>query len=130
EGYQDRCRLHQRSIARSRMDEATAPGCHGGLRAHRPDFAEQPERGRAGRTAPGDCQTARLRRTGMAQHNQFVIRNDLSRSLTLNIEPEGAFFPLGKGEEVSVFDVFTTSPVTLILTNSERGDPILSIWPG
>ena len=66
----------------------------------------------------------------MAQHNQFVIRNDLSRSLTLNIEPEGAFFPLGKGEEVSVFDVFTTSPVTLILTNSERGDPILSIWPG
>jgi hypothetical protein len=66
----------------------------------------------------------------MAQQNQFVIRNDLSRSLTLNIEPEGAFFPLGKGEEVSVFDVFTTAPVTLKLTNSERGDPILSIWPG
>ncbi len=27
----------------------------------------------------------------MAHHNHFVIRNDLSRSLTLNIEPEGAF---------------------------------------
>jgi hypothetical protein len=66
----------------------------------------------------------------MAHHNRFVIRNELSRPLTLNIEPEGAFFPLGKGEDVSVFDVFTTVPVTVKLTNSDRGDPILSIWPG
>ena len=66
----------------------------------------------------------------MAHRNQFVIRNDLSRSLILNIEPEGAFFPLGRGEEVSVFDVFTAAPVTVKLTNSDRGDPILSIWPG
>jgi hypothetical protein len=66
----------------------------------------------------------------MAYHNRFVIRNDLSKSLTLNIEPEGAFFPLGKGEEVSVIDVFTVAPVTLKLTNSEKGDPIVSIWPG
>ena len=66
----------------------------------------------------------------MAHHNQFVIRNDLSKSLTLNIEPEGAFFPLGKGEEVSVIDVFTTAPVTVKLTSSDKGDPIVSIWPG
>jgi hypothetical protein len=66
----------------------------------------------------------------MAHHNHFVIRNDLSKFLTLNIEPEGAFFPLGQGEEVSVTDVFTTAPVTVKLTNSDKGDPILSIWPG
>ena len=66
----------------------------------------------------------------MARHNQFTIRNDWSVAVTLNIEPEGAFFPLGKGEEVSVVDVFTTVPVTVRLTPSDRGDPILSIWPG
>jgi hypothetical protein len=60
----------------------------------------------------------------------FVIRNDLSTSLLLNMEPEGAFFALGRGEEVSVSDVFTTAPVTLKLTNSDGGEPILSIWPG
>jgi hypothetical protein len=54
----------------------------------------------------------------------------MSNSLILNIEPEGAFFSLGRGEEVSVFDVFATAPVTVKLTNSERGDAILSIWPG
>ncbi|MCI0459626.1 MAG: hypothetical protein L0Z62_21970 [Gemmataceae bacterium] len=66
----------------------------------------------------------------MPHRNHFVIRNDLSKSLTLNIEPEGAFFPLGKGEEVSVTDVFTTAPVTVKLTNSDKGDPIISLWPG
>ena len=66
----------------------------------------------------------------MGHHNHFVIRNDLPKSLTVNIEPEGAFFPLGKGEEVSVIEVFTTAPVTVKLTNSDKGDPILSIWPG
>jgi hypothetical protein len=66
----------------------------------------------------------------LAHHNHFVIRNDLCKSLTLNIEPEGACFPLGKGEEVSVKDVFTTVPVTVKLTSSDKGDPIVSIWPG
>src|SRR5262245_46453616 len=66
----------------------------------------------------------------MAHQNRFVIRNDLSRPLTLNIEPEGALFPLGKGEEVSVIDVFTIAPVTIKLTSSEEGEPIVSIWPG
>jgi hypothetical protein len=66
----------------------------------------------------------------MAHHNHFVIRNDLSKSLTLAIEPEGAFFSLSKGEEVSVFDVFTAAPVTVKFTNSDKGEPILSIWPG
>jgi hypothetical protein len=46
----------------------------------------------------------------MAHRNHFIIRNDFLPSLILNIEPEGAFFPLDKGEEVSVIDVFKTSP--------------------
>lgn len=66
----------------------------------------------------------------MAHHNQFVIRNDLSKSLTLVIEPEGAFFPLGKGEKVSVTDVFKTAPVTVKISSSDKDDLILSIWPG
>ncbi len=56
----------------------------------------------------------------MAQHNRFVIRNDFSKSLTVNIEPEGAFFPLRRGEEVSVVEVFTTVPVTVKLTTSDK----------
>ena len=66
----------------------------------------------------------------MTRHNRFVVRNDLTQPLTLNIEPEGAFFLLGRGEEVSVTDVFTTAPVTVKLTDSDKGGPILSIWPG
>jgi hypothetical protein len=66
----------------------------------------------------------------MARYNQFVIRNDLSTLLVLNIEPEGAFFPLGLGEEVTVTDVFAMAPVSVKLTSSDKGDPILSIWPG
>jgi hypothetical protein len=66
----------------------------------------------------------------MARHSQFVIRNDLDSSLTLNVEPEGAFFLLSKGEEVLVSDEFTAEPVTLKLSNADGGNPVLSIWPG
>jgi hypothetical protein len=66
----------------------------------------------------------------MSHNNHFVIRNGLSKSLMLNIEPEGVFFPLEKGEEVSVTDMFTTAPVTIKLSSSDQGDPIVSIWPG
>jgi len=66
----------------------------------------------------------------MTRHNRFVIRNDLSKSLALNIEPEGAFFSLGKGEEASVSERFTANPVTVKISHSENGDLILSIWPG
>jgi hypothetical protein len=66
----------------------------------------------------------------MDGHNHFVIRNDSSEALTLNIEPEGAFFPLPKGEEVSVIEVFTSAPVTIKLSKSDKGQPIISIWPG
>jgi hypothetical protein len=71
-----------------------------------------------------------MRRPVMANRNQFVIQNDLPKSLTLNIEPEGALFSLGEGAQVTVFDEFTHAPVTLKLTASDKGDPILSIWPG
>jgi hypothetical protein len=66
----------------------------------------------------------------MASQNHFVVRNDMPKSLMLNIEPEGAFFPLREGEEVTVSDRFTMAPVTLKLTNSDKGAPIVSIWPG
>ena len=66
----------------------------------------------------------------MAHQNRFMIRNEFSRPLTLNIEPEGAFFLLGNGAEVSVIDVFTAAPVTVILNHSDTGDPLVSIWPG
>ncbi len=66
----------------------------------------------------------------MVNRNQFAIRNDWPRPLTLNIEPEGAFFLLYPGEEVSVKDSFTSAPVTVKLARSDQGDPILSIWPG
>jgi hypothetical protein len=66
----------------------------------------------------------------MAQHNLFIIHNDLPNALTLNIEPEGAYFPLGRGEEVFVREAFTTAPVTVKFTVSAQGDPIVSIWPG
>jgi hypothetical protein len=66
----------------------------------------------------------------MAQSNRFVIRNDMSKPMILNIEPEGAFFPLGKGEEVSVFERFKADPVTIKFSSSNSGDTILSLWPG
>jgi|SRR5665213_1656401 len=66
----------------------------------------------------------------MTHHNRFIIRNDSPLSLTLNIEPEGAVFPLAREDEVSVIDEFTTAPVTIKLTASAKGEPILSIWPG
>src|SRR5205814_1884920 len=128
--HQDRSRLYERPIAGERVDEGAPAGCRGGLRARRPDHAELPERGGASRSAPGDCQTARLRRTVMTHCNRFVIHNDSPRSLTLNIEPEGAFFPLGRGEEVSITDTFRELPVTVKLTTSDKGDPIISLWPG
>jgi hypothetical protein len=66
----------------------------------------------------------------MAHRNHFLIRNDSPAALTLNIEPEGAFFLLQKGEEVRVFDEFLTTPVSLNWTASDQGAPIVSRWPG
>jgi hypothetical protein len=63
-------------------------------------------------------------------HNRFIISNDLAGPLTLSIEPEGAFFSLARGEDVSVSDVSTTAPVPINLSNSDKGGPIVSIWPG
>ena len=66
----------------------------------------------------------------MRQKNQFLIRNDSSKSLTLNIEPEGTHFALAKGDEVSISEQFTRDPVTLKLSDSLDGGSIVSIWPG
>jgi hypothetical protein len=66
----------------------------------------------------------------MTQRSEFVICNDQSKILVLNIEPEAVRFALLKGEEVKVTHVFETSPVTIKLTASERSELFLSIWPG
>ena len=52
----------------------------------------------------------------MANVSRFVIRNDLPKPVVLNIEPEGAFFSLAQGQEVSVTDEFTAAPVTGFFT--------------
>lgn len=66
----------------------------------------------------------------MSHVNRFLIRNVLNQPLILNIEPEGVFVPLPNGEQVSVRDEFRTEPVTLSLSNTEKGELVLSIWPG
>jgi hypothetical protein len=66
----------------------------------------------------------------MSHHNYFVIRNEMSECLTLNVEPEGVFVPLPQGDEVIVIDDFKSAPVTLKFCGSSREGPIVSIWPG
>ena len=66
----------------------------------------------------------------MAHSNRFVIQNDSPVPLTLDIEPEGARYSLSRGEAISVSDVYTSAPVTIEVTSSAQGGPILSIWPG
>ena len=66
----------------------------------------------------------------MACRNQFTIQNGSTKSLTLNVEPEGAHVPLESGGEVIVVEEFTNFPLTLKWTESDTGDAIVSIWPG
>jgi hypothetical protein len=66
----------------------------------------------------------------MCEVSFFVIHNDLAEPAILNIEPEGACLPLGRGEAVSVIDKFTSQPVTLKLSKSDDGGLVISIWPG
>ena len=66
----------------------------------------------------------------MSKGNRFLIRNDLPGCFTLNVEPEGAFVSVAHGEEVSVTDQFSEYPVTITLSASAQGEPIVSIWPG
>ena len=63
-------------------------------------------------------------------NNRFLIRNDRSEPLTLCVEPEGAFFPLGNGEEVAVTEEFKSLPVSVTIGDSDSGELIVSIWPG
>ena len=65
----------------------------------------------------------------MSHHNRFMIHNDLSGPVVLNIEPESVQFPLASGDQVTVWDTFEREPVTLQL-ESDKGDTIISVWPG
>ena len=66
----------------------------------------------------------------MRRQNRFTIRNDFDTTLTLNIEPEGVFYPLGQGEEVSVTDDFAEVPISVKLSRADDAGVIVSIWPG
>ncbi len=46
----------------------------------------------------------------MPSHSRFVIENDLSRPLIVNIEPESVQIALACGEKVTVEDRFDTEP--------------------
>jgi hypothetical protein len=65
----------------------------------------------------------------MTNHSRFVIQNDLSTPIILNIEPECLQCSLASGEKVTVWDTFERQPVT-IRVESDQGDTIISIWPG
>ena len=59
-----------------------------------------------------------------------MIHNDLGEPILLDIEPEGARFLLPGGEEVVVFDQFSTLPATVKLGKTGDGRLVISIWPG
>ena len=65
----------------------------------------------------------------MTNQTRFVIQNDLSVPVILNVEPESFHFSLASGEKVTVWDTFERQPVTLRV-ESDRGDTIISVWPG
>jgi hypothetical protein len=65
----------------------------------------------------------------MAHHSRFVIQNHLSGPVIVNIEPECLHVSLAAGEQVTVQDTFDKEPVTLKV-ESDRGDTIISVWPG
>ena len=65
----------------------------------------------------------------MNNHSRFVIQNDLSAAVIVNIEPESFEFPLASGEKVTIKDAFEKEPVTLKV-ESDKGDTIISVWPG
>lgn len=65
----------------------------------------------------------------MNNHSRFVIQNDPSAPVIVNIEPECVQVSLPPGEKVTVQDAFDREPVTLRI-ESDRGDTIVSVWPG
>ena len=66
----------------------------------------------------------------MSQSNRFVIHNNSAGLLFIAVEPEGAVVPLSKGEEVHVSEQFDEHPVTLNVSMSEEGRPVVAVWPG
>jgi hypothetical protein len=65
----------------------------------------------------------------MTNHSRFVIQNDLSGPLIVNIQPECVQVSLSSGEQVMVQDAFDKEPMTLKV-ESDKGDTIISVWPG
>lgn len=65
----------------------------------------------------------------MINRSRFVIQNDLSGPIIVNIEPECVQVSLSSGERVTVQDAFEKEPVTLKV-ESDKGDTIISVWPG
>src|SRR5438128_1590514 len=66
----------------------------------------------------------------MTSQNRFVIENDQATALIVVAEPEACELRLAKDENVLVTDNFNEAPVTIRVTTSQAGEPVLSIWPG
>jgi hypothetical protein len=65
----------------------------------------------------------------MVNYSRFVIQNDLSGHIVLNVEPESVQLSLPPGAKVTVSDTYESEPVTLKV-ESDRGETIVSVWPG
>ena len=66
----------------------------------------------------------------MSQFNRFVIHNNFSGTVLIDVEPEGAITSLTPGEEVHVSERFEKHPVTLNISLSDEGFPMVAVWPG
>jgi hypothetical protein len=66
----------------------------------------------------------------MTHFNRFIVHNNFSGTLLIAVEPEGAIVSLTAGEEVHVSEQFDQHPVTLNVSISEEGFPMIAVWPG
>jgi hypothetical protein len=65
-----------------------------------------------------------------SSRSRFVIENDQTTELIVVAEPEACEVRLSKDEQVMITDNFDQAPVTIRVTTSPSGEPVLSVWPG
>jgi hypothetical protein len=68
--------------------------------------------------------------TIMNSCSRFVLENETSKALSIQVEPEAVRFALEPGESATITDQFKQSPVTLRFSDESNGDSIVSVWPG
>ena len=60
----------------------------------------------------------------------FFVENDCESVPAVHVEPEGLVVALESKEKILVHDDYKESPVTLVVSEIEVGERVLSIWPG